>query len=418
MNYVFGTLFFSVIPNRATGHTTARGLVGARTRKQREAMRMTVGQLAARVGLSRNTITNYEAGKTEPSASDLVRLTEALGCSISDLLHGETAPPPRFAFRAHAPLRKDPSVTVSARKYVRAYNEIEEIMDSRMCVKLRTFTRDHDGPLTDPEIEMEANTLRQVSGVHESGPENIASVLEGLGVRTLFFDYHGKGLEGLSTIQGALSLVMLRDRKNVVERTIFSAAHELGHLVLHPELFTSDDDDSEIDTKRYEREANKFAGNFLVPSDELVRVWKEERLTRLSLFNALILLKRVFHVSFHCLYHRVTELELAPPQDPGIFINQIKRQLGIVGPAKIEDLEPDPLKPGALYRTTRFSRLVRSGFLQELIGVSKVAEMFQVTVDKAQEITADWMRPRHELVDDGDVCRSRRSISRDFGRIR
>jgi hypothetical protein len=113
------------------------------------------------------------------------------------------------------------------------------------------------------------------------------------------------------------------------------------------------------------------------------------------------LLKRVFHVSFHCLYHRVTEIELAPTQDPGIFINQIKRQLGIAGPAKMEDLEPDPFKPGALYRTTRFSRLVHSTFLQELIGVSKVAEIFQVTVDRAQEITTDWLRPKHELVDDG-----------------
>ena len=373
----------------------------AKIRKQREAMRMTVGQLAGRVGVSRNTITNYEAGKTEPSASDLVRLTEALGCSISDLLLGESAPPPRFAFRAHSALRSDPGVIVSARKYLRAYDEIEDVMDSRLCVKLRTFACDHDGPLTDREIEMEANTLRQVSGVHDTGPENITSVLEGLGVRTLFFDYHGKGIEGLSTIQGDMVLVMLRDRKNVVERTIFSAAHELGHLVLHPELFTSENDDSEIDTKRYEREANTFAGNFLVPSDELVRIWREERLNRLSLFNALILLKRVFHVSFHCLYHRVTELELAPAQEPGVFINQIKRQLGIVGPATMEDLEPDPLDPDVLYRTTRFSRLVRSAFLQDLISVSKVAEMFQVSVDKAQEIAADWLTPKHELVEDG-----------------
>jgi len=41
--------------------------------------------------------------------------------------------------------------------------------------------------------------------------------------------------------------------------------------------------------------------------------------------------------------------------------------------------------------------------LRELIGVSKVAEMFQVTVDRAQEITTDWLRPKHELVEDGDV---------------
>src|SRR5271170_5336303 len=87
--------------------------VGNLIRKQRDAMHMTVAQLAKRIGVSRNTITNYEAGKTEPSASDLVRLSGALGCPINDLLQGGTAScPPRFAFRAHTPLRKDPAIAI------------------------------------------------------------------------------------------------------------------------------------------------------------------------------------------------------------------------------------------------------------------------------------------------------------------
>ena len=378
--------------------------VGNLIRRQRESMRMTVAHLAQRVGVSRNTITNYESGKTEPAASDLVRLSAALGCAVTDLLSGSGAPmPPRFAFRAHAPLRKDPEIAVAARKYLRAYDEIEEITNSRLQGKLRTFDGDGEGPLKDREIESAADTLRQSSGLHDTGPENIASVLEGLGVRTLFFEHAARGLEGLSTIQGKMMLVMLRDRRRVIERTIFSAAHELGHLVLHPHLFTNDERDEETDPRRYEDEANRFAGNFLVPSDELVRVWNEERLNRHSLFNALILLKRVFHVSFHCLYHRVTELKLHAGIDRANFIHQIKKQLGISGPARMEDLEPDPLKPDVLYRTNRFSRLVRSAFLQDLIGVSKVAEMFQVPVDRAMEITAEWLRPGYELVDDGDL---------------
>ncbi|MDP7018825.1 MAG: XRE family transcriptional regulator [Pirellulaceae bacterium] len=388
---------------KTTKRTTKRTLqIGTAIRSQRESMRMTVGQLAKRVGVSRNTITNYESGKTEPSASDLVRLSEALGCQVAELLGiGEITPPPRFAFRAHVPLRKDPSIIVSARKYLRAYAEIEEIMDSRLSGQLRRFVCNKDGPLSDRDIEAVADTLRQSCGLHDTGPENIASMLESLGVRTLFFEHDGKGLEGLSTIQGDMVLVLLRLRSRIVERTIFSAAHELGHLVLHPQLFSDNSEEvADEDSKRYEKEADSFAGNFLVPSDEVVRIWREERLDRLSLFNALLLLKRIFHVSFHCLYHRVTELDLTQPVDRPIFINQIKRQLGITGKATMEELEPDPLNPDILYRTTRFSRLIRSAFLQELIGVSKVAEMFQVTVDEANEITSGWLRPRYEMVDE------------------
>lgn len=396
-----------MMPQEAVAHPPAStSEVGNLIRKQREAMHMTVAHLARLVGVSRNTLTNYESGKTEPNASDLVRLSSALGCTINDLLYVETASvPPRFAFRAHAPLRKNPGITVAARKYLRAYDEIEEITNSRLHGKLRTFNGENDGPLTDREIEVAADTLRQSSGIHDTGPENIARVLEGLGVRTLFFEHASKGLEGLSSIQGDMILVMLRDREKAVERTIFSAAHELGHLVLHPQLFTSEELDDEIDHKRYEREADKFAGNFLVPSDELVRIWKEERLNKLPLFNALVLLKNVFHVSFHCLYRRVTELGLHPVIDQPIFMNQIKKQLGYnkSEPTKMEDLEPEPMKRDMLYRTTRFERLVQSAFLQELIGVAKVAEMLQVTVDKAQELTSNWLRPTYELVEDGSV---------------
>ena len=379
------------------------GTIGTRIRKQREAMRMTVAKLAKRIGVSRSTLTNWESGRTEPTAGELVRLAQAVGCPITDLIGGVAAcPTPRFAFRAHSPLRKDPEIAVMARKFVRAYTEIEEITDTRLCCQLRRFNCDTEGPLTDRDIESAAYTLRQTCGMHDCGPENIVSVLESLGVRCLFFHHDGKGLDGISTIQGDLVVMLLRERDRNVERTIYSAAHELGHLVLHPNLFTEEPED-EGTGRDYEREANKFAGYFLVPSDEVVRTWKDERLQRLSLFYALLSLKRVFHVSFSCLFYRVTELKLVPATDWPTFVAEIKMQLGITGKAKMEDLEPEPLPSQVLYRSTRFGRLVRWAFLQDLIGIAKVAEMFQVTVDRAKEITTEWLRPKDVLVDESTV---------------
>ncbi len=379
---------------------TPPSTIGTRIRQQREAMHMTVTQLGNRISVSRNTLTNWESSRTEPTASELVRLAQALGCPVTDLI-GDLAPSPmpRFAFRAHAPLRKDPEIAVMARKFVRAYTEIEEITDSRLCCQLRRFDCDSEGRLTDRDIESAASTLRQSCGIHDCGPENIVGVLEGLGVRCQFFRHDGTGLDGISTTQGDMVVMLLRDRDRNVERTIYSAAHELGHLVLHPHLFTQEPEE-ENTSRDYEREANKFAGYFLVPSDDVVRTWKEERLQSLSLFHALLSLKRIFHVSFSCLFYRVTELKLVPATDWPTFIMEIKRQLGITGKAKMEDLEPEPLPSKVLFRSTRFGRLVRWAFLQDLIGVAKVAEMFQETVDRAKEITTEWLRPKDVLVDE------------------
>lgn len=374
--------------------------IGCLIKRQREALGMTVAQLAKRVEVSRNTITNYESNKTEPNASDLMRLCEALGCRFSDLLGGSSeSPPPRFAFRAHAPLRGNPDIAISARRYLRAYADIETITDSRLPSRLSAYGNGGDTPLTEVEIDSAADTLRQRSGLHDNGPENILSVLEGLGVRTLFLEHDAKGLDGISTIQSDMMLVMLRDLP-VVERTIFSAAHELGHLYLHPYLFTSEASDTQAAVKRYEREANRFAGSFLVPGDDLVRVWREERLQRHTLFDSLLLLKRVFHVSFGCLYQRVVQMRLHTPMPPAVFINDLKRRLGINRTAKMEELEPDPLDSHVLYRSNRFSRLVRSAFIQGLIGESRVAEMFQVPIEKAKDITAEWLKPSYAFIED------------------
>jgi Zn-dependent peptidase ImmA (M78 family)/transcriptional regulator with XRE-family HTH domain len=384
--------------------------VGSLIRKQREAMRMTVAQLADRIGVNRNTITNYEAGKTEPTASDLVRLSTAMGCSVSDLLRADAAPPPpRFAFRAHKGLKKDPSVLVAARRFLRAYSEVEEITEARLCNRLESFVCNSEGPLNEREIEGLAENLRQACGLHDSGPENIASVLESLGVRCLFFNFDTTGLDGISAIQGNMMLTMLKNRRKNIERIIFSGAHELGHLVMHPQLFTADHDEAD-DGREFEKEANKFAGCFLVPSNELTRIWREDRLHRLPLFHALLLLKRIFHVSYWCLFYRVKDLDLTKIDYPA-FIAMTKAYLGVQGKAKVEDLEPEPLESKTLFRTTRFQMLIRSAFVQELVGVSKVAEMLQVPVEEAQEFTTKWLRPEtveskrtdHELVEDSPV---------------
>jgi len=376
-------------------------VVGELIRKRREVISMSVAQLAKRIGVSRNTITNYESGRTEPTASHLMIIAESLGTSIGDLLDvSGTVPPPRFAFRSHAALRKDPDVLAKARKYLKAYAEIEQITGSPLCVKLRQYVCDSDGPLGDRDIETAAETLRRTCALRDTGPENLVRVLEGLGVRCLFFEHSTKGLDGISTVQDDLMLILLNDRKKNIERTIYSGAHELGHLVLHPHLFTTDAEECE-NGRDYEKEANKFAGFFLVPSDELLGVWREERLNRLPLFHSLLLLKRVFHVSFHCLFRRVSDLGLASVDYP-VFISTIKGNLGISGKAAMEDLEPEPLDPQALYRSTRFHRLVQSAYLQGLINPTKVAEMLQVGVDDALKITQTWMKPAYEM-EDGPV---------------
>ena len=372
--------------------------LGGRLREQRMAIGLTVQQLAQQVGVNRNTIMNYESDKTEPSVNDLVRLAATLGCDLTDLLPGmPRAQVPRFAFRAHKVLSTDPHIKATARKYLRAYMDIEEILGTKLTLRLSRYHLEVDAPHLERRIAGLANRVRKSCGIRDCGPDNIVAVLEDLGVRCLFFHYDGRGLDGLSTLQDEMCLMMLRIRDTGIERTISSAAHELGHLVLHQQVFTEEPAE-EGHERNYEKEAQLFAGYFLVPSDDLLGIWEEEGLYRLPPVHALLLLKRIFRVSFWFLYERVKQEGLVPPNEYPRLIAAVKRLLDMRGRAKMEELEPELLPRAMLQRSTRFERLVRSAFLQGKIGIAKVAEMLQIPVEKAKEKTAKWVAPEHALV--------------------
>ena len=372
--------------------------LGERLRAQRLALGLSVYQLAQRLGVNRNTITNYESDKTEPSVTDLVRLAATLECDFGDLLPGMPRTPiPRFAFRAHKALSTDPHIKATARKYLRAYMDIEEILGTTLALRLPRYQLEGDAPQLERRIEGLANRVRKSCGIRDCGPDNIVAVLENLGVRCLFFQYDGRGLDGVSTLHDEMCLMLLRVRDTGIERTISSAAHELGHLVLHPHLFT-EEPIAGGNERNYEKEAQLFAGYFLVPSDDLLEVWEGEGLYQLPPVHALLLLKRIFRVSFWFVYERVHQVGLVPPNEYPRLITEVKRLLGIRGRAKMEELEPELLPRDMLQRSTRFERLVRSAFLQGKIGTAKVAEMLQISVEEATEQTAQWVAPEHALV--------------------
>jgi transcriptional regulator with XRE-family HTH domain len=79
--------------------------LGERIKELRSARRLTQDQLAARVGVSRKTISNWETGETSISTDDLPAIAAALGVRQSELLEGPD--PPGVGSRRHDPLDTD-----------------------------------------------------------------------------------------------------------------------------------------------------------------------------------------------------------------------------------------------------------------------------------------------------------------------
>lgn len=70
--------------------------IGINIQRQRKSVGMNASGLAAALKTHRNTIANWESGKSEPSSSELVRIANTLGCTLNDLMAVVPAPVVRF----------------------------------------------------------------------------------------------------------------------------------------------------------------------------------------------------------------------------------------------------------------------------------------------------------------------------------
>lgn len=62
--------------------------IGDNIKKARERVGLTAQSLALLLGVHRNTITNWESGKSEPTTSDISRLAKVTGCGLEFLFNG------------------------------------------------------------------------------------------------------------------------------------------------------------------------------------------------------------------------------------------------------------------------------------------------------------------------------------------
>lgn len=77
--------------DRMTNTQTFEFTIGDRLRKARKNARVSVGDMAQRVGCSRNTITSYEAGRTSPPVEAVVAYYQATKCDLEWLVGVEGA---------------------------------------------------------------------------------------------------------------------------------------------------------------------------------------------------------------------------------------------------------------------------------------------------------------------------------------
>jgi Zn-dependent peptidase ImmA (M78 family) len=180
---------------------------------------------------------------------------------------------------------------------------------------------------------------------------------------------------------GPAVVVNVWDRISV-ERWIFSAAHELGHLMMHLDAYSAEIVEED---KQQEFEADLFASHLLMPSMGFAREWGETR--GLPFWNRILKIKRIFHVSDKTVLHRLLDL--------GIVDRQIWRKRNAFLKANFAVRHPNKFEPVRLkdydFVPDWLDLLVRQAVENENISVGRAGEILGLSLEDMRGRVNTWV---------------------------
>jgi Zn-dependent peptidase ImmA (M78 family)/DNA-binding XRE family transcriptional regulator len=229
---------------------------------------MTKQDLADVVGVSAAAIGQYEAGINAPRPDVLAKLPDALGFPVAFFSRGR---PFARLDTSMAHFRSLRSTRVGQRAKAAALGE--QLWELTYALERRVELPPVDLPNASDYGAREAwsgpEDAARATRRHwkiDAGPlRHLVRTMEMRGIVVSIVSIAGRDVarvDAFSSCRLPRPLVVLTpDRANDIYRHRFTAAHELGHLLLHPEPLPGDIEQ--------EHEADRFAAELLTPGDEI-----------------------------------------------------------------------------------------------------------------------------------------------------
>jgi Zn-dependent peptidase ImmA (M78 family) len=240
-----------------------------------------------------------------------------LGVRIPDLLV-EAPVLKRVRFRSLKRLKRREQVLVEVGQKLRDFSELETLLDAPSPKDIDELRAVAAG-VRKKGIPAVAAALRAHFdlGAHEP-VHDICGLLERQGIKVLSVNIATDAFLGLSVSEedGGPAVVVNTWERLPVEHWIFSAAHELAHLLLHLQAYQVDE---ELEDKDQERDADAFASHFLMPEAVFRREWDDT--VGMPLFDRVLKVKRVFRVSWRTVLFRLSEGMADPNQRKVLWIH-------------------------------------------------------------------------------------------------
>ena len=289
----------------------------------RRAQGWTQEDLAHKAGITQAALSRYEHDLREPSAETLAVLANCLGVT-AELLTSSGRQQGAMAVDAH--MRRRATAPPSKWRQLEAQLNMLRMharqLFGEVSMNAQQFVPSIDPIDTDPES---AARMVRMQWRMPAGPvRSLIQWLEAAGCLVVEHDFGTSRVDGMSQWIDGHPLIMINvaaptDRKRL------TLAHELAHLVLHSAHATDD----------VEKDANRFASEFLMPT-EVIR--PELRGLTLGKLNAL---KRQWGVSMQAIIEKAFGLGLISATQRARFYQQFSARGWRTNEPASDELPPE-----------------------------------------------------------------------------
>lgn len=357
-------------------------ILSTNLKRLRAAKGISQESVARDAGLSARAFSDIENGKAQPRVSTLQAIARALDVRLADLL-APTKTLRGVRFRSNKKLRSRDQIICEVEKWLSNYNDLEEMVSEKQAYLLS----DLENGLSPINA---AHKAREKLGLTPTDPiRDLCGLLSSAGIKLKKIYSTADGFWGLSVApqKDGPAIVVNAHERIPVERVIFSAAHELGHLILH-----SNDYDSNLleEEEQTEKEANSFAAEFLMPDEVFQKEWNASR--GLSLLERVLKVKRIFHVSHQTVLSRLSESQRSGANIYMMFNAAYKKKYGKSLSRKEEFCGREPFQLTTFdFQEDRLARLVRKALESEKISVGRGAEILEIDIGEMRDLVNAWV---------------------------
>ncbi len=291
---------------------------GSRLKEARLYNKLTITELAEKLNVSKQMVSKYESGKSEPSFEKSLQLIDVLGY------------PREFFYTADKYLIDNEGTFFRSRLTATQKSKEPASIALKYSVVVRDFLEQFIAfpVLQDREIydgidnpEELALSIRKSMDLGFEPINDIIEVAELMGFTVINMDYQEDKVDAFSSmnaINGNSYFVITTGDSGSFYRQQFSIAHEIGHWVLHQNINPQELDKDEY--KTMENEANKFASIFLLPKESFGYELKTKIVDEIDTYYNL---KRKWNVSMAAMIMRARDLNIISPEQEAKLYKQL-----------------------------------------------------------------------------------------------